>query len=141
MFIGIIFFSLRIPKPDLCADFLSTLAQLNTPIALLLTGAFLAKSDLRKALRNPTVWRVCLWRLVLIPLTTLVLFSIIRLGSVEERRAIWICLSCPIGMNLPIFARLYDKDNVSLATEEVCFSTLLCILTLPPGLMIADLLL
>ncbi|MBR3355651.1 MAG: AEC family transporter [Oscillospiraceae bacterium] len=141
LFAGILLFALRIPKPAFCADLLSTLTQLNTPVALLLSGAFLAKSDLVKALKNPTVWRVCLWRLVLIPLMTLLLLKVIPIGSPAEKMAIWICLSCPIGMNLPIFAKLYDEKNVSLAAEEVCISTLMCILTLPPGLMIADMLL
>lgn len=138
LFVGLILFSLKIPKPSLCADVLSTLTQLNTPVALLLTGAFLAKSDLGKAVRNPDVWKVSLWRLVLIPLATLLLLKLIPLGSPEEKKALWICLSCPIGMFLPIFARLHDKDNVSLAAEEVCITTLLCILTLPPGLMLAS---
>ena len=135
---GIVLFSIKIPKPSLCADVLNTVTQMNTPLALILTGAFLAKSDLVKAFRNPAVWRVSLWRLVIIPLATLALLKVVPLGTPEEKKALWICLSCPIGMFLPIFARLHDKDNVSLAAEEVCITTLLCILTLPPGLMLAS---
>ena len=141
LFAGLILFALKIPKPDFCAELLSTITQLNTPVALLLTGAFLAKSDLAKAFRNPYVWRVCLWRLVLIPLATLLLLKIVPLGSPEEKKALWICLSCPIGMFLPIFARLHDKEHVSLAAEEVCITTLMCILTLPPGLMLTSMVL
>ena len=141
LFAGILLFSFKIPKPNLCADVLSTVTQLNTPVALILTGAFLAKSDLGKAIKNPAVWRVSVWRLIIIPLATLALLRLIPLGSPDEKSALWICLSCPIGMFLPIFARLHDKDHVSLAAEEVCITTLLCILTLPPGLMIADIIL
>ena len=96
LFAGILLFSLKIPKPNICADVLSTVTQLNTPVALILTGAFLAKSDLRKALRNPAVWRVSVWRLIIIPLATLALLRLIPLGSPDEKRALWICLSCPM---------------------------------------------
>ena len=52
---------------------------LQTPVALLLSGAFLARSDLPAALRKPEVWRVTLWRLVLIPLGILLLFRFLIL--------------------------------------------------------------
>ncbi|MEE3487545.1 MAG: AEC family transporter [Bulleidia sp.] len=38
--------------------------------------------------------------------------------------------ACPIGANTAIFGRLYNKDYVS-AAEQVGFSTLLCLITLP----------
>ena len=138
---GLILFFLRVPRPDIVSDVLNTLSQLNTPVALLLSGAFLAKSDLLGALRKPEVWRVTLWRLVLIPAGILLLFRILPIGSVEEKTAIWISLSCPIGMNLPVYARLYDPDSVAVCAEEVCITTLLSIVTLPLGLLAAGMIL
>ena len=138
---GLVLFFLRVPRPDIVSDVLNTLSQLNTPVALLLSGAFLAKSDLLGALRKPEVWRVTLWRLVLIPAGILLLFRILPIGSVEEKTAIWISLSCPIGMNLPVYARLYDPDSVAACAEEVCITTLLSIVTLPLGLLAAGMIL
>jgi len=135
---GIALFFCRVPKPQFVSDLLSTVSQMNTPVALMLTGAFLARSNLLKALGNAKVWRVCVWRLVLIPLMLLALFRFIPFGTLEEKKAIWISLSCPVGMNLPVYARLYDKKNVPLATEQVCISTLLCIVTIPAGLLLLD---
>jgi hypothetical protein len=138
---GTVLFFLRVPRPAVVSDLLTTLNQLNTPVALLLSGAFLARSDLLGALRKPEVWRVTLWRLVLIPLGILVLFRFLPVGTVDEKTAIWISLSCPIGMNLPVYARLYDPDSVAVCAEEVCITTLLSIITLPAGLLAADLIL
>lgn len=135
--IGTALFFLKVPRPDIISDVLSTLNQLNTPVALLLSGAFLARSDLIGALRKPEVWRVTLWRLVLIPAGILLLFRLLPVGTVEEKTAVWISLSCPIGMNLPVYARLYDPDSVAVCAEEVCITTLLSILTLPVGLLAA----
>lgn len=138
---GLVLFFLRIPRPEIVSDVLSALNQLNTPVALLLSGAFLARSDLLGALRKPEVWRVTLWRLVLIPAGIMLLFSILPIGSVEEKTAIWISLSCPIGMNLPVYARLYDPDSVAVCAEEVCITTLLSIVSLPVGLLAAEMVL
>jgi hypothetical protein len=138
---GIVLFFLKVPRPDIVSDVLSTVNQLNTPVALLLSGAFLARSDLPGALRKPEVWRVTLWRLVLIPAAILLLFRLIPVGSAEEKTAIWISLSCPIGMNLPVYARLYDPDSVAVCAEEVCITTLLSITTLPLGLLAVNLIL
>ena len=138
---GTVLFFLRVPKPAVVSDLLTTLNQLNTPVALLLSGAFLARSDLLGALRKPEVWRVTLWRLVLIPLGILVLFRFLPVGTVDEKTAIWISLSCPIGMNLPVYARLYDPDSVAVCAEEVCITTLLSMITLPAEIMAADLIL
>lgn len=138
---GLTLFFLRVPRPAIVSDVLSSLNQLNTPVALLLSGAFLAKSDLLGALRKPEVWRVTLWRLVFIPAGILLLFSIIPIGSAEEKTAIWISLSCPIGMNLPVYARLYDPDSVAVCAEEVCITTLLSIISLPAGLLAVEMVL
>ena len=138
---GTVLFFLKVPRPAVVSDLLTTLNQLNTPVALLLSGAFLARSDLPGALRKPEVWRVTLWRLVLIPLGILVLFRFLPVGTVDEKTAIWISLSCPIGMNLPVYARLYDPDSVAVCAEEVCITTLLSIITLPAGLLAADIIL
>ena len=138
---GTVLFFLRVARPAVVSDLLTTLNQLNTPAALLLSGAFLARSDLPGALRKPEVWRVTLWRLVLIPLGILVLFRFLPVGTVDEKTAIWISLSCPIGMNLPVYARLYDPDSVAVCAEEVCITTLLSIITLPAGLLAAELIL
>ena len=138
---GVLLFFLRVPKPQFCSDVLATITQLNTPIALLLSGAFLAKSDLRSAVTNLRVWRTCLWRLVIIPLCILALFRIAPLGTPEEKKSVWLALSCPIGMNLTVFAKLYDEEHIGLAAEEVCSSTLLCIFTLPVCMMLAEMIL
>lgn len=78
---------------------------------------------------------------MLIPAGIMLLFSILPIGSVEEKTAIWISLSCPIGMNLPVYARLYDPDSVAVCAEEVCITTLLSIVSLPVGLLAAEMVL
>ena len=132
---GTVLFFLRVPKPEIVSDLLGTVNQLNTPIALLLSGAFLAKSDLIGALSKGRVWQVTLMRLVLIPAMILLLFRLLPVGTLDEKTAVWISLSCPIGMNLPVYSRLYRPDDVAVSAEEVCITTLLSMITLPLGLL------
>ena len=135
---GLLLFFFRVPKPQFVDGLLGTISQLNTPVALLLSGAFLARSNILRALGKGKVWLVCIWRLVLIPAMIMVLYKFLPVGTPEEKKAIWISLACPVGMNLPVYAKLYDKKDVPLATEQVCISTLLCMITIPVGVMLLE---
>ena len=71
-----------------------------------------------------------MFRLVIIPLVTTVIFRFIPFGSMELRLAILIAAACPVGSNVAIFAQQYQQDYRE-AVEHVCLSTLLCLITLP----------
>ena len=45
---GTALYAANIPKPALAASVFSTVGSLNTPLAMLLLGAYLAKTDLKK---------------------------------------------------------------------------------------------
>ncbi len=116
--------------PSVVTSVFSSIAGLNTPIAMMISGIFLAQSDLLAMLKKKKTYIVCLLRLVLIPLATLAVFKILPFGVTEMKLAIMISAAAPVGSNVAVFAQAYDK-NYTDAVEQVCLSTILCLVVLP----------
>ena len=108
----------------------SIITGLNTPLAMMVSGVYLAQSDLAAMFRKKKTYIVSLFRLVIIPLVTLVLIKFMPIGTTEMKLAILIAAAAPVGSNVAIFAQAYNK-NYTEAVEQVCLSTVLCLVTLP----------
>lgn len=138
--IGIILYFSGITLPETATSIFTLVGNLNTPLAMIVSGVYLAQSDLLKALKNFNVYKVSLLRLVIIPLVTLLIFKYLPFGSLTLKQAILIAAACPVGSNVAIYAQQYHKDYHS-AVEQVCVSTLFCLITLPVIMTIASALL
>ena len=121
VFIGLIVFLCEIPMPEIATTVFGTIAGLNTP---------LAQSDLVKMFKKKNVYLVSLVRLIVVPLVTLLIFKVLPFGTIDLKLAILITAACPVGSNVAVFANMYDKDYVS-AVEQVCMTTIFCLLTMP----------
>lgn len=134
----IIFFSgIGSHMPGVVTSVFSSIAGLNTPIAMMVSGVFLAQSDLLAMFKKKKTYIVCLLRLVLIPLATLAVFRLLPFGSSEMKLALMIAAAAPVGSNVAVFAQAYDK-NYTDAVEQVCLSTILCLLVLPLVITLAS---
>ncbi|MDO4191708.1 MAG: AEC family transporter [Erysipelotrichaceae bacterium] len=134
----IIFFSgIGNHMPGVVTSVFSSIAGLNTPIAMMVSGVFLAQSDLLAMFKKKKTYIVCLLRLVLIPLATLAVFRLLPFGSSEMKLALMIAAAAPVGSNVAVFAQAYDK-NYTDAVEQVCLSTILCLLVLPLVITLAS---
>ena len=63
-------------------------------------------------------------RLILIPLVTLALLSLLPAAYMEMKMAILIAAACPVGSNVAVYAHLHDR-NYPYAVETVVISTIL----------------
>jgi Predicted permeases len=128
--IGLFLYFLNVPCPEMASTLFSSIKGLNTPLAMIVSGVFLAQSDLGRMFAKKEVWTVSLFRLVLIPLITMFVFWVIPFGTLNIKLAVLIASACPVGSNAAIFAQQYEKSYTE-AVENVCMSTLLCLITLP----------
>mgnify|MGYP004450390149 FL=1 len=138
--IGIVIFVLQIPIPEMVSSIFTTISNLNTPLAMMVSGVYLAQSDLVAALKKKEPYMVALIRLIVIPIITILVFKFIPVGALELKLAILIPALGPTGSNVAVFAQQYDQDYVS-AVEQVCVTTILCLFTLPIAIGIAKMLL
>ena len=80
--------------------------------------------------RRVANYRVSLARLVVAPLVSLAILTLLPLPSYEMRMALLIAASCPVGSNVAVYAQLHDSDY-AYAVETVVISVLLSIVTIP----------
>lgn len=128
--IGLIIFFGEIPMPSILTSVFTNVSNINTPLAMIVSGVYLAQSDLLKMFTKIKIYKVSLARLIIVPCITLVAFKLLPFGALDVKLSILICAACPAGSNGAMFASLYNQDYVS-AVEQVCMTTILCLVTLP----------
>lgn len=121
----------KVPGPVFTA--MNYLGSLNTPLAMLIVGSYLAQTDLLSAFRDLSILRNSLVRLLLIPGLAL-LFLLFTPLDETARMALLIGVSAPVAISNATFAQIFDSDYL-YCTKAVAVSTVLSIATMP--LMIA----
>jgi len=133
--LGLPFFLFSLKLPEVVERPVAMLADLNTPLAMIMVGWYLAETDFRPVLRCGAAYGVAALRLVAVPLVVIAAFAGVRacvpaLNSVMAV-AISTAAAAPTAALTTVIAARYDKD-VSTATSLVSGTTLLSILTMPP---------
>lgn len=129
------FFQINIPSP--IHGSISSFAGLNTPLAMIVLGGHLAKGGILEILKNRKAYKVSFFRLFLAPLITAAILSLFPSRWDEVKNVLLIAESAPIGALSPVFAQKYEEDS-TYAAQTVCLSTLLCIITIPIIMTIAE---
>ena len=134
---GIALFLLPVSLPETAENVVGTIAAMNGPLAMIVLGVYLGQVPLRSLFSGRVVYRCALMRLIMIPVLTMALLFVFPEKYHMLKLTILIAASAPVGSNVSIFAQLYGQDYMQ-SVKEVTFSTLLCIITLPLILGIAD---
>ena len=134
---GIALFLLPVSLPETAENVVDTIAAMNGPLAMIVLGVYLGQVPLRSLFSGRVVYRCALVRLIVIPVLTMALLFVFPEKYHMLKLTILIAASAPVGSNVSIFAQLYGQDYMQ-SVKEVTFSTLLCIITLPLILGIAD---
>ncbi|MFH0992714.1 MAG: AEC family transporter [bacterium] len=128
--LALILFFTQVPVPGFLTVPLGMITPLNTPIAMLVLGSYLARGRFRDLFTTKNAYIAVAIRLILIPLLTLALFTLLPRDWNMIRLAVLIPAIAPVGVNVTLFAGLHDQDYGE-AVRIVCLSTLLCIATIP----------
>ena len=134
---GIALFLLPVSLPETAENMVGTIAGMNGPLAMIVLGVYLGQVPLRSLFSGHVVYRCALVRLIVIPVLTMALLFVFPEKYHMLKLTILIAASAPVGSNVSIFAQLYGQDYMQ-SVKEVTLSTLLCIITLPLILGIAD---
>ena len=127
--IGVVLFVSQIPVPGIVTSTLGYIAGMNTPIAMILMGTYLAKLPLKKLLDN-RAYGCVLFRLVIIPAVILLVFWVLPVSNADIALAAFLAAATPVGANICVFAQQYDCDY-EFSVVTVCLSTLLSVITVP----------
>ncbi len=129
IFVGIIIYSLRIDVPQIIASPISKIGNCTTPVAMIISGCIIARSDIAKVLKNKRVYLICILRLFALPLA---LLPLLRLISAPEMVSLttFTAASCPVAVMVPVFAVKYGR-TASYASGIFALSTLLSMISIP----------
>lgn len=129
-------FLLQIKLPDVPTMVIEQLANLNTPIAMMVIGAQMAAIPLLQIFRDKSVYMGAFLRLVVVPGIMLLILSLFNL----DRVLLLACLipaMAPTAAATALFATRFNQD-AALATKTIAFSTLASIVTMPLLILLSD---
>lgn len=127
---GLILFFTQIPIPAIVVNTLGYVAGMNTPVAMILLGAYMAKLPFKRVFLDKRAYLCVVFRLFVIPLLTLLVFRTIHVENKAVMLAVFIAAATPVGANICVFAERNNCDY-ELSVVTVCLSTLLSAATIP----------
>jgi predicted permease len=125
--ISIFVLSIKVPSPVVSA--LGFIADLNTPVAMMLVGAFAAQSNILKSFTDPKVYYVSFLRLILVPLLMIPVYMALDLSQTLVV-ANFIAAACPVAALAAMFPALYGHD-ANYGSFFITVSTILSVVTIP----------
>ena len=135
--IGLPLFFASISLPAILKTPISLLAGLNTPLAMLVIGFYLAGADFRRVVRMPSAYLAAAVRLIVYPLAMVALLFPLRAHFPREMMlALVTAASAPVAAMVSMFASKFERD-VDLSVGLVSGTTLLSIFTMPPVIALA----
>ncbi len=127
--VGLPLFLFDVNCPDIILSPLGMLADLNTPVAMVVTGYYLSKMTLKIQKGDDCLLLAAFLRLVVIPLCTFgVLYLLGLRGFLLTTCMVPVC--APTASNTSLFAVMFGGDQV-YASRLVSICTLLSIFTMP----------
>ena len=133
--LGLSIYFLQIPILGIFKQTVSMISALNTPLSMLITGAFLSDLCITKMLKDGSLYKTALLRNLVFPLAMLGLMWVFRIGKISD---IWkdagvaavISASCSTAASTPLMVARIGRDG-TYGAQLVAFSTVLSVATLP----------
>ena len=127
--LALILFACHVELPVFIAQPVKHLANLNTPLPMLIIGFYLSNADFKRAFSDLGAYIAMAIRLLVIPVAVLFAMAPFGLNS-KLVIAFVIACSAPTAATTTMFAAKFDRD-VELSVSVVAASTLLSIVTMP----------
>lgn len=123
--------------PSVARSVLDGVAAVNSPLAMMVMGVYLAQTDWKKLFATPRLYAVSAVRLLLIPAVTALLFWPLP-AAAEIKMTLLLAGATSMGANVGVYAQLYGLDT-GLPCQLVALSTLLSVGTLPLAALLGKL--
>lgn len=132
--IGITMLLFKLRFPDIINAPLERLGSATTPLSMLFIGSILARTKLIKAIKNLSIWSVCIIKMILIPVLYIFVIKLL-FPSVQDVNIIMLSvvvlqIAMPSQTNLSVLAYRYKSDSEYTA-QTIFVTTLISSLTLP----------
>lgn len=127
--IGLPLYLLDVPLPQLVVEPVELISALNTPLAMIVVGGYIAQVKLRAFVSDLAVYKMAVLRLVVLPLLYLAVVWLVRPNDTLLMSTV-IQGATPVAANCVLFAVQYGSD-AELASKSVAVTTALSVITIP----------
>ncbi len=132
--VGLACFALSYRPPAFLDAALTTVANANTFLVMIVLGSYLASADLRSVFKSKLIYLTCALRLVVVPAALLALLTVVPLSSQVVKLTVLVTLSTPAASVTAMFSEKFGADY-RLASGIVAVSTFLSLFTLPVAII------
>ena len=132
---GLPLYLCRVSVPQIIAQPIGMLSSMNTPLAMLIFGTFLANTKFRTMFREKNILIVALCKLIMLPLVMLGVYYLFGIRG-TLLTALTLSASAPSANNTVMFSAKYGQDT-GLAAQTVSAVSLFSILTMPAMIALA----
>lgn len=136
--IGLPVFLLSIKVPYVLSQPVSMLSQLNTPVAMLIFGTYLANTDLKSMFTEIRIYKAAVIKLIALPLICMIVYYFCGITGTLLTASI-ITASVPSANNTFMFASKYGRD-AAVASKTVALVSFISIITMPVMIALTQLL-
>lgn len=126
---AMILFFAQIRLPEVFLDSLQYVADMNTPLAMIIAGCSVAQADLKKIFKDIRIYWVSFLKLFVIPLGVLLFLWLTKTDYTVAYTTL-IASACPTATTLTMMSIRFEKDY-TYASKIFAFSTVLSIVTIP----------
>lgn len=127
--IGLPLFVFGIKLPGVVESAIGHVANLNTPVAMIFFGTYIANTDLKKMFTFKENYLVAILKLIVMPSIMLCLFKLVGVSGTLLSACI-VSASVPSANNTVMFSAKYNK-NTGVASQVVAFNSAISVLTIP----------
>lgn len=137
--LGLVCFFTGLKMPSIIADPLEYLGSMNTPLAMLVSGATIAKAGILKGFKCPRIYFIQLFKLLVVPMLLAVLSVPARIMGVSSivTGVVLIAAAAPTASATIMFSYKYDRD-AEYASGHFALSTIASVITMPLILIFSD---
>lgn len=132
--LGLIVFIFQIHVPRLVLEPIGYIGSMNTPLAMIVSGAVIAQTDFIGGLKRGHLWIVAAIKLLIIPLFVMIACSFIDMNRQAVMSTI-IVAACPTATASTLLAIKYNLDE-KYAAQIFGTTTVLSAITLPMLLLL-----
>lgn len=129
IFVGLFLFFTQIKLPSSLIEANNFIAKMNTPLAMFVSGVYVAQSNIFKALKIPKIYLISVIKLLLIPIIMIIIMKLLQVGN-DQLFVVLIGAATPTGVTGILFSSKFNKNPI-LASEIVGITTILSIITIP----------
>lgn len=133
---AVVLFFLRIQLPELALNSMNYVADMNTPLAMMVAGFSVAQADLGKMLRNLRIYFVSFIKLILLPVLMIGVLKLMALPA-EVATTVLVGAACPAATTGTMMAIRY-RQNYTYSSELFAMTTVLSVVTIPAVVFLSE---